>query len=197
MITDIDIVTNAYWIANGFEAKRYEYDLHPSDLVIDLGAYEGQFAQNIHNKYGCQVICVEPTQAANHLSVYPWATVINAAASVDNIPMKFGGAHYWTSLFVSEGDEQTYPCFDVLELIVDKEIGLLKCNIEGCEYMVLNRIIDAGLLGNIKYLQIQFHKLNETSVYKRNQIRQALLKTHTEMWCVDFCWESWKIKEHV
>jgi hypothetical protein len=193
MLTDLDPAINAYWIANDMEKKRYEYDLKPNDVVVDLGAYTGSFAETIHSKYGCQVICVEPTNAANHLSACPWATVVNAAASVDNIPMKFGGAFYYTSLFV-EGEGETYPCFDVLELIIDQEIALLKCNTEGCEYLLLDRILDADLMKNIKYLQVQFHKLNETSQYKRAAIQQRLLKTHEQMWNVDFCWESWHRK---
>lgn len=191
MITDIDPATNAYWIANNWEGKRYDYDLMPDDTIIDLGSYTGEFATNIHNKYGCQVICVEPTSAANHLSVYPWATVINAAASVDNIPMKFGGAFYYTSAY--EPGNTEYPCFDVLELL-DRPIALMKLNVEGFEYPIMSRIIDSGLHKTIKHFQIQFHKINETSIYLRNQIRQSLIKTHKESWCVPFCWESWELK---
>lgn len=188
MITDIDPATNAFWIANNMEGKRYDYDLMPDDTIIDLGSYTGEFAMNIHNKYGCQVICVEPTSAANHLSVYPWATVINAAASVDNIPMKFGGAFYYTSAY--EPGDTEYPCFDVLELL-DKEIGLIKMNVEGLEYVLMSRILSSGLQNRIKYFQIQFHKIDNRVDLNYAHIAKDLMKTHELMWRVPFCWESW------
>jgi hypothetical protein len=192
MICDLDPATNAFWIANNMEPKRYEYDLTPDDLVIDLGAYRGEFAEAIHAKYGCKVICVEPTDAANYLALYPWATVVNAAASVDNVPMKFGGAFYYTSLF--EPGETTYPCFDVLELLIDQKIALLKMNVEGMEWSLIPRILESGLIRNIKYLQVQFHKMNDRADLNYAYIAKDLLKTHEMMWRVPFCWESWKIK---
>ena len=188
-ICDIDPATNAFWIANQMESKRYEYVLHSDDLVIDLGAHDGTFAQAIHNKYGCSVVCVEPTGAADYLDMMPWCAVIRAAASTDTISRKFGGNSYYTTIM--EPGETVYPCFDVLDLMKDP-IGLMKINVEGFEYMLMDRIIAAGKQSEVKYFQIQFHMLNEQSKERRKDIQKALSKTHKQMWNVDFCWESWE-----
>lgn len=51
------------WQVQNLEHLRYEYDLKPDDVVIDLGAYRGEWANEIRARYGCQVLAVEPTDA--------------------------------------------------------------------------------------------------------------------------------------
>ena len=190
MVTDLDPVQNAYWIANNYEAKRYEYSLSPSDIVIDLGAYIGEFAMMIHLKYGCKVICVEPTSSANHLESNQWCTVINKAVSDSVGRQAFGGNSYYTSAVI-KGD-QYYETFDILSLFMFEDIALMKVNIEGLEYSVMKRILESGLVHKVKYFQIQFHNINEQSEYLRKCIQLELCKTHRQSWNVDFVWESWE-----
>lgn len=191
MVTDIDPAANAYWIANNMEPKRYEYDLGPADLVIDLGGFQGEFSQKIHDMYGCEVIIAEPTGSADHMANHPWARVIRAAVSTDNRELRFGGMSYYTTAM--EIGDQVYPCFDVMELM-DQEIGLLKVNIEGMEWEVMKRILEQGAQKYVKYFQVQFHKINEASDLAYAYIATELNKTHICEWRVPYVWESWRRK---
>lgn len=191
MVNDIDPATNAFWIANDMEKKRYQYDLKPNELVIDLGGHEGLFAIEIYNKYQVRVIVVEPTGAANWLQSAYGIEVIQKAASVDYEALQFGGQSYYTS--AAEVGDTVYPCFDVLDLMTD-DIALMKINIEGMEYAVLKHIIDHDRAHMVRNFQIQFHHINEMSEVAYAHLNAQLGKTHKLDWRVPFCWESWSKK---
>ncbi len=185
MVTDLPIEQLKIWQTGNWEAKRYEYDLKPSDTVIDLGAYQGEFALKIHEKYGCEVIAVEPTSAITTLYGRPWLTIINEAAWIEDGQRQFGGSAYWTTSQI-EGT-QVYPCFDVNK-ILNREIALLKINIEGDEYELIDHIY--GKLKNINNIQVQFHQIPDYK-HKYLEIFDFLSHTHKQDWSVPFIWESW------
>ncbi len=188
MVTDLPIEQLKIWQEGNWEAKRYEYDLKPTDTVIDLGAYQGEFALKIHEKYGCEVIAVEPTSAIMPIAHKPWLTVINAAAWIEDGTRQFGGRAYWTTSQI-EGT-QVYPCFDVNK-ILNREIALLKINIEGDEMELLPHIFQRGLQKNIRNFQIQFHQIHG---YLEDflAITEILSITHHRTWNVDWIWCNWQ-----
>jgi FkbM family methyltransferase len=74
---------------------------------------------------------------------------------------------------------------------IDK-IDLLKLNVEGLEYEILERLIDSNAIKNIKFIQVQFHNFADNSIVRRDNIRSFLSKTHEEMYNFPFVWESWQ-----
>lgn len=180
------------WNKKGLEYKRYEYDIRPEDTVIDLGAYKGEWAERMYEKFRCDVIVVEPTE---YIRDFLHGVIINKAASTYNGKLSFGGRAYYTSV-MEPGDHQ-YPCFDVNEIIDGYgDVALLKINIEGSEYDVLNHIVGAGLHKQIKNIQIQFHEIAGLPYeiwYK--EIETKLSLTHEKTWSYPFCWENWKLKD--
>ena len=49
------------WLAdNGDYTLRLNYPLNSDSVVVDLGGYRGDFANNIHNKFNCNVYVFEP-----------------------------------------------------------------------------------------------------------------------------------------
>ena len=42
------------WQDENLEHLRYEYDLKPEDYVIDIGSYQGEWANEIEKRYGCK-----------------------------------------------------------------------------------------------------------------------------------------------
>ena len=87
---------------------------------------------------------------------------------------------------------------DIYEVINDlgiNKIDLMKINIEGAEYKLLDRIIDTGLINNINHLQIQFHKKDiENPEYKREKAISKLSETHNNIWSYYYVWERWSNK---
>lgn len=179
------------WQANKLEGIRYDYDLKPADTVIDLGAYKGEWANEIHARFRCQVVVVEPTEYINDFKHGP---IINKAAGTHAGKMSFGGRAYYSSIF--EPGDHEYECFDVNELLNQYEvIDLLKINIEGAEYDVLSHIIGADLHTRIKNIQVQFHQVAGVpyETWYRG-IEAKLMKTHSLTWHYPYCWENWQLK---
>lgn len=177
-----------FWQRENLERLRYEYDLKPDDVVIDLGAYRGEWASEIRARYGCCVIAVEPTD-----SIDGWqCETIKKAAWLFDGKLRVGGAYYYTSAF--EPATHEYECFDVNCLLSRfDEIALLKINVEGSEYDLLEHIYKAGLMPRIRDLQVQFHLIEgEDSRMRYEVLSELLMETHTLAWQYFFCWENWR-----
>jgi hypothetical protein len=178
------------WQNNDLEHIRYEYDLKPEDVVIDLGAYKGEFAEEIYMRYHCLIAVVEPTE---YIRDFKYGHIINKAAGTHNGKMSFGGRAYYSSIF--EPGDHEYECFNVNTLLEQfPEIALLKINIEGAEYDLLSHIIGHGLHKRIKNIQVQFHQIAGVPYgtwYK--DIENKLLLTHERTWYYPFCWENWQL----
>ena len=100
MITDIDPILNKKWQDENWEPKRYQYNVRPGDTLMDLGAYQGEWAKKMYDTYDCKVIAVDPTPAILHFNGHSHITVINKAAWVENGKREFGGNAYYTSAHV-------------------------------------------------------------------------------------------------
>lgn len=176
------------WQEKNLEYLRYEYDLKPDDLVIDIGAYRGEWASQIFCRYGCRLIVIEPGPWIVGL---PVGEVINKAASDHEGTLKFGGAYYYSS--GHEEPTHEYECFDINSLLSKyDDIALVKINIEGAEYELLSHVINAGLHKRIRNLQVQFHLIEGQPVQEwYNFIAQSLSPTHTQSFYFPFCWENW------
>jgi hypothetical protein len=178
----------AIWQSQNLEHLRYEYDLRPTDVVIDLGAYRGEWASEIRARYGCCVIAVEPTDS---IDGYECETIKKAAWTF-NGKLRFGGAYYYTSAFEEQTHE--YDCFDVNSLLSRfDDIALLKMNIEGAEWPLLEHIYRSGCLKRIRDLQVQFHLIEGQDCVMRYEVISELLnETHLLTWQYPFVWENWR-----
>lgn len=182
------------WQGNALEYLRYEYHLSYDDLVIDLGGYQGEFTTKIYNQYRCNIIVVEPTEYIKDIRQHEGKIrVINKAAGTHNGIMEFGGGAYYTSVF--EENSHSYQCFDINSLLSEcGEIALLKINIEGCEYDLLQHIIGAGLHKKCRNIQVQFHEIAGVPFERwYDEIAAALSKTHELTWRYPFVWENWMV----
>lgn len=182
--------SQAIWQSQSLEHLRYEYNLKPDDVVIDLGAYRGEWAGGMRARYGCSVIAVEPTDAIDGYA----CEIIKQAAWTHDGKLPFGGAYYYSSTF--EPGVTFYDCFDINTLL-DRfdDIALLKINIEGAEYALLQHIIDHNYHQRVRNLQVQFHII-EGHPWQAwyDGIVAGLQVTHEVEWRYPFCWESWKRK---
>jgi len=166
------------WQHQGLEWMRYEYNLNPEDTVLDLGSYRMEFANKIKEMYGCKVECFEALD--------------NMAAWTHNGTIKMGGQYYYSSMYEENADKE-YKCVDIKPYL-QKEIALMKINIEGAEYELLKHIIENGLHKNVKNIQVQFHLVDGIDTEKLyKEISDELTKTHKLTWRYPFVWENWEL----
>lgn len=180
--------SQAEWQAGNLEHLRYQYDLQPTDTVIDIGAYRGEWANEIKRRYGCTPIVIEPTDAIDGYD----GEIIKKAAWTHDGKLPFGGAFYYSSHYEQSVTE--YECFDINTLLARfNDIALIKINIEGAEYVLLDHIITHGYHTRIRNLQVQFHQLAPEPYgawYSGLECRLRL--THETTFKYPFCWENWQ-----
>ena len=78
----------------------------------------------------------------------------------------------------------------VLEELELAYVDLLKLNVEGCEYEILEHVLERGLVERFEHIQVQFHSLVPDAETRRETIRAGLARTHHPTYEVPFVWES-------
>lgn len=75
-------------------------------------------------------------------------------------------------------------------------VDLIKINIEGGEYDLLDEIIANNWLSKFKNIQVQFHDfVIENPRERMEKIQKELAKTHQLTYQYDFVWENWKLND--
>lgn len=73
-------------------------------------------------------------------------------------------------------------------------IDLMKINIEGEEYDLLEHLLDCGLTDRIVNIQVQFHDFVPKAEERMKKIQERLQRTHSLTYQYPFVWENWKLK---
>lgn len=185
-ITDLHLFSNE---------DRYNYPLNGDSLVIDAGGYDGEWTREMHRRHNCWVLCYEP--------IYD-PKIPSLDKKCQHIVAALGGANRWqemrskgsmAGMFADDGNTVQARVYDVAEEIGNRawsEIGVLKLNIEGMEFEVLERILECGLAGRISNLQVQFHPVVPNCRDRYYAIREGLLKTHRLTYDCPWTWENYE-----
>jgi FkbM family methyltransferase len=192
------------WINDrGDQTLRVNYNLTPDSVVVDAGGYHGEFAKTINGKYGSIIFVLEPLKSLHDnietmFRLNPRVIPLNyaLAARTEQADISLEGDA--SSLHTNSGLTERIQCVDVQEFFETNNIetvDLLKLNIEGAEYDVLDRIIELDLLPSINNIQIQFHRFVPDCGRRRDAIREHLSKTHTCVWDYEWIWEGWQLKD--
>jgi hypothetical protein len=73
-------------------------------------------------------------------------------------------------------------------------VDLIKINIEGEEYALLECIIKHNLCGRFRNIQVQFHDFVPNATERMQAIQDKLRETHELTWQYSFIWENWRLK---
>ena len=207
VLKDELVVELARWHDDrGDEILRFDYpSLNENSVVFDLGGYVGDFAAEIYSKYGCKVYLFEPHPEFYGICLERFEgndKIIPLNYGVSNVAGKFELSNSLNSssfLNSDYNDKNILICelrsfFDVLEDLAIDRIALMKINIEGSEFALLELMAHKCGLSVVDSYQIQFHNFIEGAVEKRDAITASLGKTHNRTWCYTFVWENWEIK---
>ena len=198
---------SAWFAAKGDTTLRLDYPLTPDSIVLDIGGFKGDYAAAISNKFKCFIHVFEPMR--EHAAYIGHRSKNNPKVFVH--PVGVGGKSEDITIYIPKGkDEATmHPgdteiasqenikVIDIVEVfkgIEAKHVDLMKLNIEGAEFDLLDRLIAKKLHKKVSNIQIQFHKIADDSEERREKIREKLSKTHECTWDYPFVWENWKLK---
>ena len=96
-----------------------------------------------------------------------------------------------------QGESEQVRILEVTQFLQQhgiERIDLLKVNIEGGEYELLEHLIATGDIRKVRKLQVQFHDFVPDAIPRRARILQGLAQTHAQHWNFHFVWEEWGLK---
>lgn len=192
------------WVnANGDQTHRLDYPLSSDSVVVDAGGYHGGWTEIIRDKFKPSIHVLEPLnsyyskikerfKSDEKITVYNYGLSSEEGEFLLNLDND-SSSIYKPGSGVEPVKMKTFELF--LEESGIDQIDLMKINIEGAEYELLEDIIGKGLHKRIKNIQVQFHVFISDCNERRRKIRESLSETHECTYNYDFIWENWRIKE--
>jgi FkbM family methyltransferase len=191
-----------WFIDRGDATLRVDYPLNHNSIVFDVGGYVGGWAEYIREKYDpyiyvyepnpeCTKILLQKFQNQSKILIYPFGLGDQNTTAMLNIE-GIGSSIY------TGGTSSQYTKIelrDIKQVVADtgvKKIDLMKINIEGGEYALLERMMETGIIGKCGELQIQFHEWYPEARALREKIVKSLSLSHYRTWNYPFVWENWK-----
>jgi FkbM family methyltransferase len=177
--------------------------LTKASVVFDLGGYEGQWTSDVYARYGCEVCVFEPV--AEYAGLIRDRFLANSKIHV----LDYGLApadgevaitiNEFASSFVNKdkggGRKQTIRLRSFSSFVAERgisKIDLVKINIEGAEYELLEDMIAKKLVPLVDTFLIQFHDFVPDAEARVARIEEALSKTHRNAFNYPFVWTCWK-----
>lgn len=186
---------------NGDKTLRLDYDLNESSLVFDVGGYEGNFSSDIFLKYGCRIHIFEPMDEFIEIIKSKYGKnsriIINPfglSNKNDILPIscdKDGSSFFCENSLIEKKEAKLVDINDYLQKNNINHVDLIKINIEGGEYDLLERLIECNQVETFDNIQVQFHNVDENSKSRMESIQKALSKTHRLTYQYLMVWENW------
>ena len=188
----------------GDQTLRLDYpELTSDSIVFDLGGYLGDFSAAIIERYNCKIYIFEPhpeyfSKCIKRFSSYKNVKVLNyGLADKDGEFLLSNQSDGSSFINPNHAKKDGIKCvvrdvFGVLKELNITSVDLMKINIEGGEFPLMEHIISCGKQAIVRQYQIQFHNFVEKAVDRRIQISRALSETHVRTWCYTFVWENWR-----
>jgi FkbM family methyltransferase len=192
------------WVAvKGDETLRLDYDLNEKSVVFDVGGYKGEFASDIFCKYDATIYVFEPIQSFFQIIQKKFSNnhkvkAYNYGLAGKDDQMQISMSDNSSSIFLKTEDSETIQLKSIVNFIQENNIlsvDLIKINIEGGEYELLEALIENNLISVFKNIQVQFHDfLLDDGKERMNKIQENLSKTHQITYQYEFVWENWQLK---
>lgn len=187
----------------GDETLRLNYALDENSLVFDIGGYKGEFASSIINKYNCNIHIFEPIpefyqiivdKFLKNKKITPHCCGLSTETKKEYISLLDNSS----SIFTNDENRIEVQFLSAIEFMNTnniEKVDLIKINIEGGEYELLEALIDNDKIKLFNNIQVQFHDFVIPNARERmNKIQDALSKTHFLTYQYEFVWENWQLK---
>lgn len=186
----------------------HEANLTQDSLVLDVGAYSGEWAEELLALSNPKIIAFEPDplnyrqlqkRAKNNPRIDIHNYGLGDKTEQVQISLEFLGSSVYNSADekndVKVADAQIVDIAEAWRSLELSQVDLMKVNIEGGEFPLFERMIETGLTGAVRCYLIQFHEWHPGAYHRRRKIRKALRKTHRLVWDYHFIWEKWERKD--
>tara|TARA_B100000989_G_C19460988_1_gene436192 strand:- start:405 stop:1067 length:663 start_codon:yes stop_codon:yes gene_type:complete len=187
----------------GMDTLLSHVKINEKSNVVDVGAFKGEFAEKILLKFGSNLVLLEPL--INEFNILEKKFFLNKKIKLINKALSNHNKKANllndtnNSLITNKKSSNVIEvdCLDVKNLFDEEiEINLIKLNVEGSEYDIIEKLIDLKYLTKCKNYLIQFHHKNNKEFYERkkniekNFIEYKFLKVAS----YEYVWELWILK---
>jgi FkbM family methyltransferase len=191
----------AVWNRAGGNEQLYSgHDLNENSLVVDVGGFRGDWSAEISARYAPHIHILEPVPefvqrlrdrfAGNpKIKIHPFG--LGAVNESVSLHVQGDGS----SVHRAGGDAvvaKVVCASDFIRSLPTDDISLLKINIEGSEYDLLDDVLDSGLMECVRTLLVQFHDFVPAAGKRMQALHAQLSQTHRPQFQYEFVWESWQ-----
>lgn len=182
----------------------HDINLDADSVVVDVGAFTGNWAQNIVDRYDPVIHAFEPnprsfSQLAERAENNPKLKPQPYGLGDEDVTLDFTLNGLGSSMCDERSDKSDLPRIKVEIAAIDRiwetlelgNVNLMKINIEGAEFPLLDKMVEADLLRRVDCFLIQFHEWHPGAYAKRRKLLKELSKTHRVEWSFHFVWEKW------
>ncbi len=192
------------WKWKKMEKLRYEYKLDEDSIVFDLGGYEGSWTSDIFSMYCSNMYIFEPVklfyeEIEKRFKKNKNIHVYNYGLSNSNKKIKISLNDNGSSEFGTNTSKEEISLTKAADFFKDNKISkidLIKINIEGGEYDLLEHLLDSRFIKSIKNVQVQFHEFVPNAKTRMEKIQKKLELTHHLTYSIPFVWENWEINNN-
>jgi FkbM family methyltransferase len=179
-----------------------KFSLNVNPIIFDVGGYKGDFVKICLDKYDNPLIYVfEPVTQFYEIIKERYADnpnikVYNFGLSDENRIEYISEGADASSVFIGIGTVEI-KLKDIREFLFEENlfnVDLIKINIEGEEYRLLEYLVNTPELNIFKNFLIQFHDFIDGCVDKRNKILNESLKYYNRIFNYEFIFEGWTMK---
>jgi len=202
---ELELRFKPWFDAKGDKTLRVDYELTESSIVIDLGGYEGQWASDMFARYRCNIFVFEPMpQFADAIkrrfARNPLVEIFAFGLSSKNsfVDLKMGADE--SSQYKGVGDSISVQLVKATDFFAEHDVAhidLMKINIEGGEYDLLEHLLDSGFVSKIRNIQVQFHDFVPNAASRMHHIQERLRTTHAITYQFPFVWENWRLRDEI
>ena len=185
----------------------HEAGITERSTVLDVGAYTGEWAQAIADRYNPIILAFEPDprnlkQLRRKASANPKLRAYHYGLGEKTETLRMAMQHLGSTVYTAHLDMDAQDWAEVeirdihsvWESLALDQVDLMKINIEGAEFPLLERMAETDLLPKVECFLIQFHEWHPGAYRRRRNIRRELSKTHRLIWDYHFIWEKWQRK---
>jgi FkbM family methyltransferase len=188
------------WRLRKADPLLFRHNLLPGKIVYDVGGYKGDWTFGMNEKYASEYHIFEPHPSA--VSVLQ-----KRFEKCQNINIhKFAIGGETNTVALSSNDEGSsimghnpenaliVQLKNICELLEEQDhhVSLMKLNIEGAEYELLERLLASESRHRCETILVQFHFRGPESEYRYNNIARLLSHSHRIVWRYPFLWEMWE-----
>ena len=186
----------------GGNALLEDLPVATDDVVVDAGGFEGDWTAAMLVRYGCRSEVFEPvpgfaakcrTRFGRNSRVNVHEAALGGCDRTARFAIDSVASSEHRSGDSAAVDARVEDVCRVLDRLGERhrDVACLKLNIEGGEYEVLERIVDASASARCRSILVQFHPQPTGWEARLSRIVRELSASHALAWRHPMVWELW------